>query len=133
MQIFIQVFQISNKCLPCNIFKIQIFSFFKKLIIEFIFWSSELPSFFVLWTYVCHLMPWLLYSKMERMIRKKWNFWKNQEFPRLGPFTKKSTLGLQKNMGLRLGPIRAQVGPRPGLITRNKHEYQISWLDTLTV
>ena len=30
-------FQKSNKCLPYNIFKIQIFSFFKKVIIKFIF------------------------------------------------------------------------------------------------
>ena len=33
----VQVFQKSNKCLPYNIFKIQIFSFFKNVIIKFIF------------------------------------------------------------------------------------------------
>ena len=57
---------------------------------------------------------------------KKVEFLKKSGIPRTWALRKKSTLGLQKNMGLRLGPIRAQVGPRPGLTTRNKHEYQIS-------
>ena len=44
----VQVFQKSNKCLPYNIFKIQIFSFFKKVIIKFIFWRPFSKNKFLL-------------------------------------------------------------------------------------
>ena len=44
----VQVFQKSNKCLPYNIFKIQIFSFFKKLFIKFIFWRPFSKNKFLL-------------------------------------------------------------------------------------